>query len=348
MSHLHERKEKICLNCGADLAGRYCHVCGQENTEPKESAWHLIVHFFNDVTHFDGKFFSTLKPLIFKPGFLTQEYVKGRRASYLNPIRMYLFISAVFFLVLSKFIVPGQEPIRLQTGEEVTGKTDTAHKNATISKQIQTAFSNIDTQLYSTGSYIVLRNGDSFTERQLYSYRPPSVHAYDSLQNLLPAGQQDKGIIKYIGRKNAILFEQKQSRDKKEFGRELLSQFLHSLPSLLFILLPIIALILRLLYVRHKEYYYVSHGIFVIHYLCFLFIALLFLYGFMELGTVGSIIANLISIGLFVYLFAAMKRFYKQGWFKTFIKFTLITSTTLVLGTILMVISIFMSIGSGH
>ncbi|MFI5131717.1 MAG: DUF3667 domain-containing protein, partial [Chitinophagales bacterium] len=99
MSHLAERKEKDCLNCGTIIQGRYCHVCGQENLEPKESFWHLVTHFFYDITHFDGKFFTTLKDLLFKPGFLTREYMKGRRVNYLNPIRMYVFTSAIFFLV---------------------------------------------------------------------------------------------------------------------------------------------------------------------------------------------------------------------------------------------------------
>jgi len=83
--------------------GRYCHVCGQENVEPKESFWHLLTHFFNDITHFDGKFFITLKDLLFKPGFLSKEYMIGRRASYLNPVRMYVFTSAIFFLLFFFF-----------------------------------------------------------------------------------------------------------------------------------------------------------------------------------------------------------------------------------------------------
>lgn len=100
MSHLKERKERNCLNCQTTVIGRYCHVCGQENLEPKESVWHLVQHFFNDITHFDGKFFATVKYLLRKPGFLSAEYVAGRRASYLNPIRMYVFTSAIFFLIL--------------------------------------------------------------------------------------------------------------------------------------------------------------------------------------------------------------------------------------------------------
>ena len=75
-------------------------MCGQENLEPKETVWHLVNHFFEDITHFDGKFFSTVKYLITKPGFLSKEYMQGRRASYLNPIRMYVFTSAIFFVVL--------------------------------------------------------------------------------------------------------------------------------------------------------------------------------------------------------------------------------------------------------
>ena len=92
------------MNCGAEVQGRYCSVCGQENIEPKESAWHLITHFFNDITHFDGNFFNTVKYLLLKPGFLTAEYVRGRRARYLHPIRMYVFTSAFFFLIYFSFI----------------------------------------------------------------------------------------------------------------------------------------------------------------------------------------------------------------------------------------------------
>ena len=99
MSHLKARAETICLNCNELLTGKYCHVCGQENIEPKETVWLLVTHFFNDITHFDGKFFNTLGLLIRRPGFLPREYVLGRRASYLNPIRMYIFTSAVFFLI---------------------------------------------------------------------------------------------------------------------------------------------------------------------------------------------------------------------------------------------------------
>ena len=106
MSHSKERKEKVCLNCGTNLAGRYCHVCGQENLEPKETVWGLVSHFFNDITHFDGKFFSTVKYLIIRPGFLSSEYIKGRRAGYLHPIRMYIFTASFFFIIFFSIFNP--------------------------------------------------------------------------------------------------------------------------------------------------------------------------------------------------------------------------------------------------
>lgn len=96
------------MNCGAQVAGRFCQVCGQENVETRETFWHLVTHFFNDITHYDGKFFSTIKLLLLKPGLLTAEYVRGRRHAYLHPIRMYVFTSAFFFLLYFTFFSTGK------------------------------------------------------------------------------------------------------------------------------------------------------------------------------------------------------------------------------------------------
>ncbi|MFN5427600.1 MAG: DUF3667 domain-containing protein, partial [Bacteroidota bacterium] len=104
MSNQQLRKETNCLNCGREVAERFCSHCGQENIEVRESFWQLLVHFFNDFTHFDGKFFSTIRVLLLKPGKLTREYITGKRASYLHPIRMYLFISFAFFIL--QYLIP--------------------------------------------------------------------------------------------------------------------------------------------------------------------------------------------------------------------------------------------------
>ncbi len=99
MSHQPERKEKNCLNCGTEVMGRFCHVCGQENIVTHQGFWSLTKHFVYDVLHFDGKFFHTLAYIFTRPGFVARQYAEGKRMSYLDPIRMYLFTSAIFFLV---------------------------------------------------------------------------------------------------------------------------------------------------------------------------------------------------------------------------------------------------------
>lgn len=95
------RKENNCLNCGHIVEGRYCTHCGQENIEPRERFSELAGHFAADLLHFDTQFFSTIRYLLFKPGYLTQEYIKGRRKAYLHPIRMYLFVSVLYFFLAS-------------------------------------------------------------------------------------------------------------------------------------------------------------------------------------------------------------------------------------------------------
>ena len=191
MSHLHERKEKVCLNCGASLVGRYCQDCGQENVEPKESLGHLITHFFNDVTHFDGKFFSSMKYLLLKPGFLTEEYTKGRRATYLNPIRMYLFISAMFFLVLMTFFVDRAE-------HTVTTTKTTTHRDTTsLRKGISAMRHTLDSLAIEQDSTEIARIDNALAKA---GTEPKNVHEYDSMQAALPKAKRDNFIDRYFNR----------------------------------------------------------------------------------------------------------------------------------------------------
>lgn len=98
----HYRHENDCLNCGTQLEGKFCHNCGQENLQIKENFGHLMNHAISDYFHFDHQFFHTLKPLLFQPGKLTNEYMAGRRMQYLHPIKMYIFISLIFFILIFK------------------------------------------------------------------------------------------------------------------------------------------------------------------------------------------------------------------------------------------------------
>ena len=92
---------KNCPNCGHSVSGmKYCPNCGQKNVSKKLSLSQLIKDFSSDYFTFDSKFFHSLIPLMFKPGFLTREYVEGRRSTYILPLRLYIFTTFIFFLVV--------------------------------------------------------------------------------------------------------------------------------------------------------------------------------------------------------------------------------------------------------
>ena len=89
-----------CPNCGADVHGKYCSACGQKRIEKHEFALrHFAGHLLHEITHLDSnKIIRTLKALVFQPGLLTKEYLAGRKGQYINPIRIYLTVSAIYFL----------------------------------------------------------------------------------------------------------------------------------------------------------------------------------------------------------------------------------------------------------
>ena len=95
------REDKTCLNCHYVVEKRFCPNCGQENANTRKTFYHLFVHFFEDLTHYENAFWKTIKNLLLKPGTLTKEYLSGKRLSYLAPVRLYIFISFVVFLSIS-------------------------------------------------------------------------------------------------------------------------------------------------------------------------------------------------------------------------------------------------------
>ena len=324
MSHHKERKEKICLNCNAAVYGRYCHVCGQENIEPKENFWHLVNHFVEDITHFDGKFFSTLKYLLFKPGFLSKEYLSGRRASYLHPIRMYVFTSAIFFLISFSFIhlddhsiiTPDQKNSELiHIGTNF--KTNKPPKDTLKAKKLDS----LQQQMKSIGntkkSNAFVLNGDTI--------KINTVKEYDSLQASLPPAKQSSW-LKKIYERRSIGLKQNLFSNNESVYKQLSAELLHGIPKMMFILLPLIALVLRLFYIRNKQFLYIDHAIFIIHLFIAIYILWMLIYGFNYLGSFTGLrfTAWVPLIMFFViqfYQYKAMRNFYGQGRWKTFFKY---------------------------
>ena len=90
-----------CLNCGQAAAGSFCAHCGQENKDHTVALRPLLSDLLAEVASWDSKLVRTLVPLVIRPGFLTNEYNAGRRIGYLSPLKLYLTVSVLFFLVLA-------------------------------------------------------------------------------------------------------------------------------------------------------------------------------------------------------------------------------------------------------
>lgn len=356
MSHLPERKEKICLNCGAALHGRFCHYCGQENIEPKDSFWHLVTHFVYDIIHFDGKFFSTLKYLLFHPGFLSHEYLRGRRADYLHPIRMYVFTSAFFFLIFFGFYQKEDEiDIRetKDTAQEVMTKLENQKRRLEKSMQNPSAVvaaTQIRKKIQETEADIAMLKRDStlkdsvtslpkggFTlmsfDRNKLNATLNSVKEYDSLQAALPERERDGFFVRAVERQSIHLRE-KYKGDSRASLKAITNKFIHLFPQMLFVSLPLFALLLQVMYARRRQFYYVNHVIYSIHLYCAIFIIILtglWLHSIVHAITheVHDWIGTVFTLAGFFYLYKSMRNFYGQRRAKTILKYILLLLASL-------------------
>ncbi len=359
MSHYNERTQKNCLNCNAEVAGRFCSICGQENIEVKDTFWGIIRHFFEDITHYDGKFLSTLKLLLTKPGFLPSEYLRGRRASYLQPIRLYIFTSAFFFLIFFTFYQKEENTFKVNTSAANLMK-ELKENKIKLEKGLNSKLALIDSSSTQNELSKVLRDiallekdstatdklesiGHSFNvisfssneKRKLYK----NLKVYDSIQKALPSLEKDGYFKNKIERQNLYLKE-KYKDDGRQIINVILNDFKHRFPQMLFLSLPLFALILKLLYVRQKKTLYVSHIIFSIYLYCAFFILIL-------LALLTSSITGLFNKALtewislifilfcFFYFYKSIRNFYAQNRAKTVVKFLLLLFLVILLMMIL-------------
>src|SRR5256714_15658264 len=90
-----------CENCGAELQGHWCAKCGQPAIEYRRSFRHVVADLLNEFLNWDSKFFTTIALLILKPWRLTNEFLAGKRVRYVNPLRLYLLASILFFFAVN-------------------------------------------------------------------------------------------------------------------------------------------------------------------------------------------------------------------------------------------------------
>src|SRR5205823_1638092 len=87
-----------CENCGAQLHGHYCAICGQAAVDYHRSFRHVIIDVLDSFLNWDSKFVRSIGLLLWRPGWLTNQFLEGRRVRFVHPLRLYLLVSIVFFL----------------------------------------------------------------------------------------------------------------------------------------------------------------------------------------------------------------------------------------------------------
>ena len=301
----------------------------------------MVQHFLYDITHFDSKFFDSMKYLLLRPGFLPAEYIKGKRASYLNPIKKYVFTSAIFFIIFFS-VFKASESLELNVEKPLS-----AEERATYIQKINTALKKDSADLklkaalhdlQDTGKKLTYRDmmpyWDDFNFFNIGKRSYKNREIYDSVQQSLPANERDNWIQHKLQLRNLEL-KKKYQLDPDNGARKMFDAFLHKLPVLLFVSLPVFALLLKLLYFRRKKFYYADHGIFSIYHYIFSFFLFLLVFGLDKLNDhINWKWLEWLGVLLFlsggIYLFIAMRRFYGQGFFKTLFKFILLNIGALV------------------
>ena len=115
-----------CENCGAELQGHWCAACGQPAIEYRRSFRHVLADLLNEFLNWDSKFFTTIALLILKPWRLTNEFLAGKRVRYVNPLRLYLLASILFFLAVN------YEAKRIHVDSSKIGPKDRAELEADL------------------------------------------------------------------------------------------------------------------------------------------------------------------------------------------------------------------------
>lgn len=292
MSHSPIRKDKTCLNCRHVVEQKFCPNCGQENTDSRKTFHHLFIHFFEDLTHYENAFWKTIKNLLFKPSTLTKEYLSGRRLSYLAPVRLYIFISFITFLLIALF------------PSSVDDKFDKSEK--ALSAEMAKNSKGKDEKFNRTTHFKLM-----------------TMKEIDSIQKYGKEKEKFSDFEYWASEKVIYVTEH---NTKREIVEKFLESFVHNIPKILFVIMPFFAFFLWIFHDK-KKWYYFDHGIFTLHY--FSFLLLIFLILFIVDKTIGAIppiafIADIINFAgilwMCYYFYPAHHRFYGETRIVSFVK----------------------------
>jgi len=308
-----------CENCGAPLYGRYCYACGQPIQGLVRHFGSVMSDVADSVLNVDERLFRTIGPLYLRPGKLTLDYFEGKRARYVTPFRLVFFLAIVAFFAIQLTVRSGftsmpKEAVRISTGS--------SGPNVSVTQAPKTvpAPTSSDAGAFSHGNIVI--NDKVIWNRETKPLKVawlPDV-IVDWLNDSVGNAQQQLRAMN-----EGSFAEQQEARRKFTLG------LFSAAPTVLFLLLPLFALLLKIFYIFKKRLY-MEHLIVAMHSHAFLMLSMLVLVGLAALRHTllphagwlkipVYLVTAAAWIWIFVYLWLMQKRVYRQGWFMTNLKY---------------------------
>jgi len=396
--------QNTCTNCQTPLVGPYCGQCGQEVNSTLKYFGTVILHLLEDIFSFDSRAKRTLVPLLTKPGYLTQEYFDGKRVLYVPPLRLYLFISIMFFLSLKFFTptavpdfgrpatavvvadlqakiaelesaLPFKDEVNLENSPAIEPQVNLESKEQKVNQtfkealleEYKTYLSDIETLKNTqlklstvTLAYLSLKqlkNDLPLTEKELEFIEDTKseldinkkVKTGDNVNHISIGNDIDGNIsFSFLSEEtNQLLNEQAEilvNKANEAFSTDpslLIEQAISKLPQLMFILLPVFAFLLKIMFIFSSRLY-MEHLTVALHSHSFIFLTILLLEildkvkdlsntALPILSDTTSVVSMLLAIWLPVYLFLMQKRIYRQGVFMAVFKYMIISSLYMIM-----------------
>jgi len=326
-----------CMNCGTELMGPFCYYCGQPDKNFMRFFPALLRELLEDTMDFDSRFMRTIKPLLFKPGKLTRDYLDGKRFRYVPPLRLYIFSSIAFFFLAA---ILASDAITIQS--EVDGNSEVItgiHIGESDKEKLHDTLESLDPELAADVESDIrsLEEGSADDDSISFNDKPWDRETNPLILPLVPEWVND-----WV---NNEIAQSPQKGKEIEANPDLIKdKVFELLPATMFVLLPLVALLLKFWYTFAKKYY-VEHLIFALHNHSFLFVVLLIMMlantfaGWREpledgwLTTAVNVLNVAIWIWIPVYLLISLKRVYQQGWGLTILKYSCIGISYLILLT---------------
>jgi len=332
-----ENDNITCKNCDQKFqkAFEYCPYCGQRAKDDLT----IGVLFYNTISNyfsFDARFFKSLIPLLFRPGYLSKKFVEGKRLLYLHPAQYYLFASVLFFFIFSFQAREYNQQVNKVLKESFKNDTilrlDSVPKKAIDSISIAEITQPLkDSQIITGMDTEEIEKLDSIIKNGANSNKEAGFnlgYKKNKLDSLIASGASEEEQLKAMGLKEGAGFLKRRAytqllKFQKNSGGGILQAFFDSIPIALFVLLPIFAFILTIFFCRRGSFSH--HLVFGFYYFSYLFVIMSLVLIAHYFWKVPGWIVWLVGLATYLYLFLAIKKFYQQSFFLSFLKTGLTT-----------------------